>query len=313
MSIKINSFGGPIVWFLRKHYSKYTSHIMLSLVARIYFGDIIRYIDWFMSQEKVPVFHNVVIETINRCNGKCEFCPANAKDESRPFKKMPEDMFRDIVKQLKEMDWSGKIFMCVNNEPFIDHRILEFSRYIKQQLRGTEIAIITNGTLLSKDKMDEMADIVDYLTINDYSEKYELSEKIKEIYCYVRKNYRKFAGMRIVINRRYSKEILATRAGTAPNKPRKTLEIKSPCINPFTDLVIFPDGQVGMCCNDCKEVTNFGNVGKDSLREIWQNKKFYELRKAMCGGDRNYPFCKECDVLDAGEREKFIKLFLSEK
>ena len=312
MSIRINSFGGPIVWIFRKYCSSITSRIMLKYVANKYSPNTRKYIDWFMRQEEAPLFRNVVIETINRCNGKCEFCPANTRDETRVLKKMSVDMFESIVSQLEKMKWSGKMFMCANNEPFIDKRILMFSRLAKEKIRDVQIVIITNGTLLSIEKMDEMAGIVDQLIINDYSKKYSLSETHKKIYRYVKNNHERFKGMRVTINRRYSKEILATRAGMAPNKPKKNVNITAPCIYPFTDFVIFPDGEVGMCCNDCKEITDYGNVNVQSIKEIWCNAKFHALRKSMWGGDRSFPFCRECDVLDAGEREEYIQEVISE-
>ena len=71
-------------------------------------------------------------------------------------------------------------------------------------------------------------------------------------------------------------------------------------------MIIFPDGQVGMCCNDCKEITNFGNAESENLFDIWRNEKFKALREAMRKGRDNYGFCRECDVVDAGSREKVI-------
>lgn len=100
---------------------------------------------------------------------------------------------------------------------------------------------------------------------------------------------------------------MATRAGKAPNKPKKNNRINNPCIYPYTDLVIFPDGEVGMCCNDCFEETHFGNVRDNSLVEVWNNEKFTDLRNKMRNGRDSYLFCKECDVVDAGGREKLIK------
>ena len=82
--------------------------------------------------------------------------------------------------------------------------------------------------------------------------------------------------MEISISRRYAGEILATRAGNAPNKPKKNNRVSAPCIYPFTDLIIFPDGQVGLCCNDCFEVTGFGDVTQDRLME-----RIYEERAAV--------------------------------
>ena len=64
---------------------------------------------------------------------------------------------------------------------------------------------------------------------------------------------------------------------------------------------------IGMCCNDCKEISDFGNVTKKTLLEIWTNEKFLKLRNSMMKGRNIYPFCRECDVVDAGGREKQIK------
>lgn len=310
MSVKINSFGGPIVWFLRKYCSGFTSKIMLKAMAKKYSRISMEYIEWFLAQQEIPLFFNVMIETINRCNGKCEFCPANVDAEDRPLKRMESDTFYKIIEQLNLIGWSGKLFMCVNNEPFIDKRIIDFSKYAKEHIRGVQIAMITNGTMLTPDKLDAVVGVVDQITINDYSERYSLSDIHKNIYRHIKNNSDRFSNMKICINRRYAKEILATRAGLAPNKPKSNVNIRCTCLYPFTDLVIFPDGQVGMCCNDCKEVTHFGNIANDSIYNIWINEKFRKLRFLMQGGQRSHPFCQECDVIDAGERERYIRKFL---
>lgn len=307
MPIKIRSFGGPVTWVLRKYHSDLTSRVMLSFTARQYSKSINSYIKYFMAQKKPPVFANCMIETLNRCNGTCEFCPANRSDESRPFKKMTEEMFRDIIRQLGDMGWEGKLYLNINNEPFIDKRILSFARYARAELPDIQISIISNGTLVTPQKIDGMAGIVDELILNDYSEKYRLSKPHRAIYRHIKRNKARFRHMDVTISRRYSKEILATRAGSAPNKPQKNNTIDAPCIYPFLDLLIFPDGMVGMCCNDCKEVSGFGDITQNSLLDIWNNEKFNELRKAMATGRSAYPFCKECDVVDAGEREAYIK------
>lgn len=306
MSVKINSFGGPLVWFFRRHFSSITSRMMLSFVAYKRSKVTQKYVNWFLEQKETPLFQNVMLETVNRCNGKCAFCPANVKDEKRPFQKMDEGVFNNVIQQLKKLDWHGKLFMCVNNEPFMDKRILDFSRYAKRELRDIKIVMISNGTLISIGMLDEMVGVVDQITINDYSEQYKLSSHIRKLYQHIKKKPEKFRNMQIVINRRYAKEILATRAGAAPNKPTKKVNINIPCLYPFTDLIVFPEGKVGICCNDCFEVTDFGNVMQDGIEKIWNNPSFRGVREAMRNG-RKYPFCRECDVMDAGERENEIK------
>ena len=312
MSVKINSFGGPLIWFFRKYYSNVTSKIMLKFVSNRYSKTADRYIRYFLSQDTPPLFQNVMLETINRCNGTCEFCPASKYTETRPYMKMPDEIYYKIIRQLKDIGWSGKLFMCVNNEPFMDKRIMEFSKYAKETIPGVSIAMISNGTLLTIEKMDAMAGIVDQIVINDYSEKYALSDTHRKIYQHIKGHPDRFASMNIVINRRYSKEVLATRAGNAPNKPIKNVEVNCPCVYPFTDLIIFPNGKVGICCNDCKEITDFGDVNQDSLIDIWKNDKFQKLRQAMTSGRMHYKFCEECDVLDAGERERYITELMRE-
>lgn len=167
--------------------------------------------------------------------------------------------------------------------------------------------MFTNGTLLSIEKLEQLSENLDVLIINNYSNAYRLSEKNREIYKYVKKNPVKFKNIKITINRRYTDEILATRAGNAPNKRMKNNNVVSPCIYPYTDMTIYPDGKIGLCCNDCYEVTDYGNVLEESLEAIWKNEKFRQVRELMKKGRSNFLFCKECDVVDTGFREDLIK------
>lgn len=308
MPIKIHSFGGIMIWELRKYHSQLTSKISLTVAGRFRKAKINAYIGKFLDAADPPCFRFLMLETLNRCNGKCEFCPANVNVEKREYKKMSDELFHKIINDLIEMKWTGSIFLQVNNEPLIDTRILTFASEIRNKLSGVYICIITNGTLLSIDKVREMVPLVDELIINDYSTKYALDSHLKEIYKYVKKNKVTFKNIDISINRRYNGEILATRAGTAPNKPKKNNHITFPCIYPFTDMIIFPDGKVGMCCNDCFEVTDFGDANKESLLKIWKNDRFGRLREKMRNGRNCCKFCKECDVVDAGSREKEISI-----
>ena len=295
-----------MIWWMRKHHSDLTSRIALTTAENVRRKKIEKYIDMFLSADTILPFRFLMLETVNRCNGTCSFCPAAAKAERRPYKKMSEALFDKIIMELVERNWIGSIFMQVNNEPLLDKRLFIFIKRIREKLPQCRICIITNGTLLNIDRLKAMSCLVDEMVVNNYSEKYKLNPNIKKLYSYVRNHKKEFNSTEIVIVRRYSKEILATRAGAAPNKPRKNNRINSPCIYPFTDMVVFPDGMVGICCNDCFEVSNFGDLNKENIFEVWQNEKFTELRRKMVKGRDAYSFCTECDVIDAGSREKII-------
>lgn len=306
MAIRINNWGGVIVWYIRKHFSTYTSQIALKGADILYRKKIKHYIEWFMDQSSVPLFRQVMLETMNRCNGKCSFCPANVNDEKREFKKMSDTLIDKIIAELVDMHFQGNIFLSINNEPFLDIRILSIAKKVKKFLPKSKICLITNGTLLTEEKMKTAATCIDEMIINNYSNNYKLNSNIKAIYKFVRHHKKDFKNIHITINRRYLKEILATRAGSAPNKQQKNITLDTACIYPYTDLTIFPDGEVGLCCNDCYEVTSYGNVKTESLRQIWTGTKYTDFRKQMMSGRMNCDFCQKCDVVDAGSREKII-------
>lgn len=111
MSIKINSYGGIFTWYLRKYFSHWTSKIALEYAAEHYEKQIINYINLFNKSEKIPLFKIVNIETVNRCNGSCDFCPANIRAEKRKRMVMSQKIFEKIIRELKEIDWSGQLFL----------------------------------------------------------------------------------------------------------------------------------------------------------------------------------------------------------
>lgn len=305
MPIKINSYGGPAIWLLRRHCSSFTSKIMLSCADRAYSSATYEYIRYFNQQPNTPLFCIVNIETVNRCNGKCAFCPANTKAERRLLKKMTDELFQKIIDELVSLCWQGQIFLNINNEPFIDTKLIDRAKYVKEQLGDhVTLSLFTNGTLLDEQKLTELSGVLDILIINNYSRKYRLNEGISKLYRYVKQHPEEFQTMDISIRRRYSEEILGTRAGSSPNKPRKNNKISSPCLYPYTDISIFPDGTVGLCCNDCLEVTSFGNLQTQSLKEIWESPALSEARRTIGQGRTSYAFCKECDVVDSGFRKK---------
>jgi MoaA/NifB/PqqE/SkfB family radical SAM enzyme len=79
------------------------------------------------------LFSAIEIETINRCNGKCTFCPANSHMDTRPFAKMDEALFKKIINDVGELNYSGFLGLQSNNEPFMDKNIIERIAYARQR------------------------------------------------------------------------------------------------------------------------------------------------------------------------------------
>lgn len=303
MKIKINSYGGIPGWFIHKFLSRQLIGIWFFLLQKRRGKKTKMFTEWFVKQKEAPLFQMVEIETINRCNGKCGFCPASVGNEVRPFMKMSEDTFGNIIKELSGICYAGEVLLEVNNEPLIDKRLSAFAKMLKDDVPNCKLTIITNGMLLTVEKMSELYENIDRIIVNNYNKNYWLNENIKKIYEYAMDHSNEYVGKELEIRRRYVDEVLANRAGNAPNHKKAAYNVTMPCLYPFVGITIFPDGRVGLCSNDCLEITDFGNVNEMSLLEIWNGKKIRDARAKISKGRKEYYFCNECDVIGLGTRE----------
>ena len=308
MSVKISTYGGKLGWMARKYLPFLASDAYLKLQYAKRRAASKEYIEYFCRSKDKPQPLNILLETINRCNSTCSFCAANRNEESRPFCRMEESLFQKIVSQLADWEYAGYISLFANNEPFMDTRIIEFHRYIREKLPNAKIKIFTNGLLLDRKKFEEIAPYADLFIINNYCKDGKLHANIAELYEYLRKNPSLHKNIDVQIKIRYIGEVLTNRAGTSPNKKETKRIIKEPCLFPYTDMVIYPDGKAGICCCDVKEVTDMGNVNSQTIQEIWAGGGYEDLRRKLQNGRQGYPFCKHCDFVDTGLRVKLAKM-----
>ncbi len=72
-----------------------------------------------------------------------------------------------------------------------------------------------------------------------------------------------------------------------------------PCISPFSSLEILYDGTVPLCGSDYLRTVTFGNVYKNTLKEIWNSKEFKKVRDLHKSGNRNQiDACIGCKIWD---------------
>lgn len=240
------------------------------------------------------LFNEIEIETYNKCNGSCEFCPVNIKDDPRKHIFMKEELFEKIVSELADINYNGRISLFSNNEPLLDDRIFEFSRRLRKALPDARIHMFTNGTLLTLDKFKELIPELDELIIDNYNQQLKLIRPVEEIMNYIMLNPELIQKVSIVL--RKPKEILSTRGGEAPN--RKKLEVYGgvPCSLLFRQLIIRPDGCVSLCCNDPLGKNTLGDVNKDRIIDIWYGEEYKRVRRLVSSGRENYLYCRYCDV-----------------
>lgn len=276
-------------------------HMTTSIATLLYkkklrklYADVNRY---YSEKEEYPLFTSVEIETINRCNNVCPFCPVNKNDDIREYKKMDSVLFYKIIDNLANLDFNGTIHLFSNNEPFLDERIEEFAKYARVHVPKATIDIFTNGILLTEKRFNNIIPYIDLMYIDNYNDNLKMIIPVKKIYNMVKK---RGESKKVSIHLRKYNEILSTRGGQAPNcKDLDLPELQIGCNKLFYQMVIRPDGKVSLCCNDAYGTHTMGDCHSDKLEVIWQNKKYNNLRKTMMQYGRQGigGICKNCDVI----------------
>lgn len=248
-----------------------------------------------MSNSKQKLFNHIEIETVNRCNGVCEFCPVNRNSDKREFKKMEEELFHSMINQLNRLNYAGRIALFSNNEPFLDDRIIEFHRYMRENLPNARTHLCTNGTLLSMDKFIEIMPYLDELIIDNYNNELKLIAPCREIVEYCEKHIELKKKVTVIL--RKTKEVLTSRGGDAPNAEHAERYPEASCMLPYKQMIVRPDGKVSLCCNDALGKCTLGDLNKESLEEVWFGHRFSKVREILSNGRKEFDRCRYCDTL----------------
>lgn len=254
------------------------------------------YINNLVSQKPFSLFVKLEIETINRCNNVCSFCPTNKLDDTRPFKLMEQSLFLSIIEQLKKIEYSGLINLFANNEPLLDNRIYEFYRITRETLPNAFLSLYTNGTLLTIEKFLKLMKYLDQLIIDNYNDKLTLINPVREVYNYCLENNLYNDKLKIYIRRQ--NEFLTTRGGQSKNRT-KIRTPNSSCILPFDQMVVRPDGKLSLCGNDALGKMTLGDLTKEKIIDAWNNTAYWSIRKKLLDQERRgVSMCSACDFVN---------------
>ncbi|MDC0627909.1 radical SAM protein [Candidatus Pelagibacter sp.] len=74
-------------------------------------------------------------------------------------------------------------------------------------------------------------------------------------------------------------------------------KVKFCCPQLWQRMFVHPDGVVTPCCIDSGRKMVMGNIHKSSLKDIWKNEKYQEMRKLHKEGNMNQiPTCSRCPL-----------------
>lgn len=236
----------------------------------------------------------IEIETVNRCNGTCSFCPVNKNTDPQKAAIYDHCAFRKNHQRACPDELFRLVGSFSNNEPFLDKRLVEFHRYARQRLPSCRMHLFTNGTLLTKDKFLEIIPYLDELIINNYSDDTTIPENLNQIMDCCREDPALIAKVTVVLRRQ--NELLSSRGGDALNRQQLPDVGRDTCALPFQQLIIRPDGKVRPCCNDPLGKYTMGDLNHQTIAEIWGGAAFTHVRNQLKKGRNMLDKCRKCDA-----------------
>jgi len=277
---------------------KWEKNIKTSIRMKIFFRDnFIKYIynpfqvlrRKYQFTEK-DLFKHVLIQTNYKCTRKCPFCHFGHKNPPKNIE-MNKDLFYDIINQLADLNYKGRLGLFEMNEPLTDPRFTEFLVFARKKLPSAWIFISSNGDLLNHRKAIELFNIgLNFIFLSSYDNKaYNKNLKMLEMLSAI--NRKKINH----INRTYQTK-WTSRGGNI--EQFKTETVYKPCDLVYRVLYIKPSGKVLSCYNDFFDQNEMGDLNYLSVKDVWFGTQFKQLRQELIKGNRNYSkLCNQCDYI----------------
>ena len=245
-------------------------------------------------KEGFPLFKLIEIETINRCNGKCSFCPVNSDIDPREYHYMSDELFIKIINDLCDIGYNETISIYSNNESFLDPKIIERLEYAKNKLPTAYHMLYTNGSLLTKEKYEHIVKLLDFIIINNYTDDLHIHDHLKWIND---KDLNEGTCQTLFYIRKQNK-ILTNRGGVSPNYNNLSNDWTHICQYPFYQMIVRPDGKLSGCCNDPLGEFTLGDLNQQSILEAWYGEDHNNFKKNMIlNGKQGYEKCTKCNII----------------
>lgn len=222
------------------------------------------------------LFQVVEIEVGRNCNRRCSYCPQSYKWFRGPEHFIEKSLFKKLINQLKELNFTGRLSFHLYNEPLLNPQLEELIAYAKKYLLNTWFVLYTNGDLLNESKYKSLQKAgIDFFLITSHSNKKVPIRKFQ----YIQYPGNFFLSSRgSIVHDAYSNKFL-------------------PCYAPSEMLMIRYDGRVVLCHEDASSTVILGDTNKKSIKSIWFSKTFIEYREKLIRGDRlnTCELCSKCD------------------
>lgn len=274
----------------------------------------------------------ITIELTNRCNLACSFCPRHLVDVN--LGNMEPDLFRKVVDEAANY-LPVCLVLFFRGESLLHPQLPEMINYAKSKGLGP-VQLASNGVALTEELSERLLDSgldfisfsLDTLDSDIYSntrKNGDLQKTIINVINFVNRceerrkkglfspeiqvstvdvpDYR--AGQKKFIDfwRSYADKVRVYiehssdgNLGSIQKNLPFERDIRNPCKKVFTDIVIYWDGKIALCNHDWDNKIELGNVGEQSIFEIWNSPAYQGIRKMHNENDFSAGItCLNCD------------------
>lgn len=256
------------------------------------------------------------IELVSDCNLRCTYCPRHHVNNLTGY--MDIELFKKIIQEAEQ--YPDTIFVLHRRgESMLHPQFNEMLEYISGKFK--EVQMATNCTKLTEEKYESIVRGLNFLSFSlDTPDRFDKT-RVPAKYNTIEKKILKFlefnqgrvktqASMvrtlettdemcaeftniwkdRVDRVRIYEEHSTDGKFGSLknPRNPRK------PCVMPIYEMLIYENGVVARCNHDW-DSDGMGDVSKNTLKEIWMNEKYVDLRKQHFTQMLTDPVCSKCD------------------
>ena len=242
----------------------------------------------FVDTGRLPLFNVISIETSERCNRRCTFCPNSVYKQGNGF--MPLELFHKIVLELAEAGYCSTVVMHLYNEPLLDKRLPSLISFARKHLPDATIMFATNGDRLTLDLWKTVRQNgLDYAIIGQYDG--IIQPNIQKIQDALSDSERAPFQVRV------SSDLTSTRGGLVNVESIPEAALLECCARPFFQLTIRHSGLAVICCEDYLSEVVLGDAGKQSIVDIWTGDKANEIRLHLAKKNRSVAkACAQCNT-----------------
>ena len=214
---------------------------------------------------------------------------------------MSKELFKKILVDLKEENYSGRISFSFYNEPLLVNELEYFASQLKYYLPKTFLLIYTNGSLLTIPKINSLISSgVDYFVVTKHEDEYQKTFSFDEIYRELSEEVK----LKYFKYQLYTDLKITNRGGLVEGFDKPIDASALPCSIPMNMLTITNKGTVVPCFEDYHQVHAVGNIMDKSLKELWNSKEYVIFRKKLLLGLRkDYAVCSKCNRTEMLEVE----------